>query len=188
MIESDSERNDHPQKHDQKQHTTLRKKRKTCLKLCPAPVVKSIPQSGIKRQHVIKRGRSGTSASGKLQAKHIKHQIPGSVMPRSFPPLWLYLSLSHTGLNTSNVSNSKGKYSAGMEPVFPSSHSENTSQDTCNEQQGKGGEGVSMSFRGIFHPQEAPQWDLLNYYFSYNLKYSRSTRSTERVTAVRTGL
>lgn len=118
MIESDSEKNDPPQKQDPKQHTTLRKKRKLCLKLCPAPVVKSLLQSGIKKEHGIERGRSGTNVSEKLQAKHIKHQMPGPVMPGSFQPLWLYLSLSHTGLNTFNVSNSEEKYSTHLESAF----------------------------------------------------------------------
>lgn len=35
--------------------------------------------------------------------------LTGPVMPRrSFPPFWLYLSLSHTGLDTSKVSNGEG--------------------------------------------------------------------------------
>lgn len=70
--------------------------------------------------------------------------LTGPVMPRrSFPPLWLYLSLLHTGLDTSKVSNGEGKYSTHLESILPSSHSENTFQDTCSKQQGKGGEGVS---------------------------------------------
>lgn len=70
--------------------------------------------------------------------------LTGPVMPRrSFPPLWLYLSLLHTGLDTSNVSNGEGKYSTHLESVFPLSHSGNTFWDTCSEQQGNGAEGVS---------------------------------------------
>lgn len=64
-------------------------------------------------------------------------------MPRAFPSLWLYLSLLHTGLDTSSVSNSEGKYPTHLESAFPLSHPENTFQDTCSEQQGKGGEGSS---------------------------------------------
>lgn len=40
------------------------KKKNLPKKLCPALVVKSIPQSGIKRQRVIERGRSGTYVRG----------------------------------------------------------------------------------------------------------------------------
>lgn len=92
------------------------KKGKTCLKLCTAPVVKSIPQPAINR-HQYK-----WEAVGKAYKRPNTDNLllTGPVVPRrSFPPLWLYLSLSHTGLHTSNVSNGEGKYSTHLQSVFP---------------------------------------------------------------------
>lgn len=125
--------------------------------------------------------------------------MPGPVMPRSFPPPWLHLSLSHTGLGTPSGSKGEGKYSKHLESVFPLSHSKNTFTDTCSEQQGKGAEGVSSGVirtfplalamaLGHLSLSGSPIMGSAQYYFSYNLKYSRSSRSTGRMTAVRTEL
>lgn len=101
MTESDSKNND-PHKVWSKSNIPHSEKKKNLPKTLSCSNIE-IHTTGRTKKAACDRKRKA-----RLLARSMKHQTPGPVMLRSFPPFCFFLSLSHTGLGTSNVSNGEG--------------------------------------------------------------------------------